>query len=129
MRHEMRAGRGQGEKTAVMASVSVLAAGQSPATPRGEAADMSGTDLVPADLLAVWEDIYRDYLATSHLIDSGDPGKGQVLSQLSARLASTWRRIAEAMPGGEWCLRAALLTAAEAMEHQAGDWDRRRRLR
>lgn len=87
---------------------------------------MSGAEFVPADLLRVWEGVYRDYLATSHLMDSGDIGKREALAQLSAQVAVTWRRMADAVPGSEWWLRAALLTAAEAMEHQAGDWSRRR---
>ncbi|MFC4856765.1 hypothetical protein [Actinophytocola glycyrrhizae] len=87
---------------------------------------MSGADLVPADLLRVWEGIYRDYLATSQLMDNGDIGKREVLARLSAQVAVTWRRMADTVPGSEWWLRAALLTAAEAMEHQAGDWCGRR---
>lgn len=85
---------------------------------------MSGKDLVPADLLRVWEGVYQDYLTTSHLMDSGDTGKREALARLSAQVAVAWRRIADAVPGSEWWLQAALLTAAEAMEHQAGDWSR-----
>lgn len=121
----MRAGCGQGEMRE-LASVSVLAPGLSPVASGGEVAEMSGADLVPAELLRVWEDVYRDYVATSRLMDSGDAGKREVLARLSAQVAVTWRRMADGMPGGEWCLKAALLTAAEAMEHQARDWSGRR---
>lgn len=87
---------------------------------------MDGADLVPADLVRIWEDVYRDYLATSSLLDAGDAGKRELLARLSAQVSVTWRRMAEAVPGREWWLKAALLTAAEAMEHQAQDWSRRR---
>lgn len=121
----MRVGRGCRETRGGLASVSVLEPGLPAAMPGGEVADMSGADLVPTELLRVWEDVYRDYVATSRLMDAGDAGKREVLSRLSAQVAVTWRRMAEGMPGGEWCLRAALLTAAEAMEHQARDWSGR----
>lgn len=115
----MCARRGHGERTG---SVSVLPSAPSPATPGEEVAEMSGADLVPADLLRVWEDVYRSYLATSRLMDEGDVGKREALARLSAQVAVTWRRMADVVPGGEWWLQAALLTAAEAMEHQARDW-------
>lgn len=87
---------------------------------------MNGGDLVPEDLRRVWEGVYRDYLATSELLDAGDVGKREVLARLSAQVAVTWRRMADAVPGSEWWLSAALLTAAEAMENQAHDWSGRR---
>jgi hypothetical protein len=117
----MRAGRGKAEMTAELASVLVLAAGQPPVTSGREAAEMNGADLVPVAMLRVWEDVYRDYLAASLQMDAGDVGKEQVLAHSSARLAVTWRRMADVVPVGEWWLRAVLLTAAEAMEWQAGD--------
>lgn len=83
---------------------------------------MDGADLMPADLLRVWDDVYRDYLATSSLLDAGEPVNRELLARVSARVSVTWRRMAEAVPAHEWWLKAALLTAAEAMKQQAQDW-------
>lgn len=121
----MRASHGYGE-LADLGSVMVLPSGRPSATPGGEVGDMSGADLVPADLLHVWEEVYREYLATSQLMDNGDVGKREMLARLSAQVAVTWRRMADTVPGSRWWLQAALLTAAEAMEHQARDWSGRR---
>lgn len=121
----MRVGRGR-EKTRELASVLVLERGLSSAAPGGEVVEMCGGDSVPVELLRVWEGVYGEYVTTSRLMDAGDTGKREVLSRLSAQVAVTWRRVAEGLPSGEWCLRTALLTAAEAMEHQARDWSVRR---
>ena len=69
----MRAGRGQ-ETTRVLASVSVLDSGLSSAAPGGEVVEMCGGDLVPVELLRVWEGVYGEYVATSRLMDAGDAG-------------------------------------------------------
>lgn len=76
-------------------------------------------DAVPAYLLTAWEAVYRDYLDASERMDNRAIGSREALSQKSARVAVAWRRMAEATPEGAWWLRATLLTAAEAMEHQA----------
>lgn len=125
MTRDVRAGRGQ-EATRQLTSVSVLEPGLSSAAPSGEVVEMCGAELVPVELLRVWEGVYGEYVVTSRLMDAGDAGKREVLSRLSAQVAATWRRMADSLPGGEWCLRTALLTAAEAMEHQARDWSVRR---
>jgi hypothetical protein len=88
--------------TRELASVSVLEPGLSSAAPSEEEVDMCGGDLVPVELLRVWEGVYREYVATSRLMDAGDAGKREVLSRLSAQVAVTWRRMADSLPGGEW---------------------------
>lgn len=90
------------------------------------APERSGGDLLPAHLLDAWEAAYRDYVSASDRTDPKNPQDRQVLAQLSARVAVTWRRLAEA-PGVEWWLVAAFSTAAEAMEQQARDWSARGR--
>ena len=83
--------------------------------------ERGGGGLVPAHLLDAWEAVYRDYASASDRTDPRNVQDRQVLAQLSARVAVTWRRMAEA-PGVEWWLVAAFSTAAEAMEQQARDW-------
>jgi hypothetical protein len=78
--------------------------------------EWGGGGLVPAHLLSAWESVYRDYVSASAATVQDRLG----LAQLSARVAVTWRRLAEA-PGVEWWLVAAFSTAAEAMEQQARD--------
>jgi hypothetical protein len=78
-------------------------------------------DLLPAHLLGAWEAAYRDYASTSDHMDAKSIRDRQALAQLSARVAVTWRRLAET-PGAEWWLTAVFSTAAEAMEQQARDW-------
>ena len=80
-----------------------------------------GDGLVPAHLLGAWEAVYRDYVSTSDRIDPRNIHDRQILAQVSARVAVTWRQLAEA-PGIKWCLVASFSTAAEAMEQQARDW-------
>lgn len=75
---------------------------------------------VPAHLLGAWEAVYRDYVSASDHTDLKNVRDRQLFAQLSARVAVTWRQIAEA-PGLDWWLVAAFSTAAEAMEHQAQD--------
>lgn len=77
--------------------------------------------LVPAHLLGAWEAVYRDYVSVSSRTNARNIRDRQELAQLSARVAVTWRRLAE-VPGIEWWLVAAFSTAAEAMEQQARDW-------
>jgi len=81
---------------------------------RGTVLDLNTPDLVPAHLLREWEAAYRDYVSASDVNVQDRRG----LAQLSARVAVTWRRLAET-PGVEWWLVAAFSTAAEAMEQQA----------
>jgi hypothetical protein len=79
-----------------------------------------------AHLLGAWEVVYRDYVSASAHTDPSNVHDRQVLAQLSARVAVTWRRLAEASRN-EWWLVAAFSTAAEAMEQQARDWGMRGR--
>jgi hypothetical protein len=81
--------------------------------------ESGGRGLVPAHLLRAWEAAYRDYVSASDRADVNVQDR-RGLAQLSARVAVTWRRLAEA-PGVEWWLVAAFSTAAEAMEQQARD--------
>jgi hypothetical protein len=82
--------------------------------------EWGGGGLVSPHLLSAWEAVYRDYVSASDRLDAKNVQDRQVLAQLSARVAVTWRRLAEA-PEVEWWLVAAFSTAAEAMEQQARD--------
>lgn len=90
------------------------------------APEWGGRGLVPAHLLHAWETVYREYVSTSDRMDSKNIRDRNELARLSARVAVTWRRLAEA-PGTAWWLVAVFSTAAEAMEQQARDWGARGR--
>lgn len=75
---------------------------------------------VPAPLLRAWEAVYRDYVSSDR-VNARSIRDREEQAQLSARVAVTWRRMAEA-PGVDYWLMVALYTAAEAMERQAHDW-------
>jgi hypothetical protein len=77
-----------------------------------------GVEMVPEHLRNAWEAAYRDYVAMAQQPNTIRRQDRVKMAQLSARVAVTWRRIANT-PGLEWSLVAAFGTAAEAFERQA----------
>ncbi|GAB3463276.1 hypothetical protein [Actinophytocola sediminis] len=75
-------------------------------------------ETVPTHLRHAWEEAYSNYIsAASH--DAATPTRNYTsLAACSARVALTWRRMAE-VPGLGWCVLAAFVAAAEAFENQA----------
>jgi hypothetical protein len=79
---------------------------------------------VPADLVDVWSQAYRDYGRASELLaerGSGEQHAAQAMAQASRAVAGAWRRLGAAS-GHAWWSLAAVETAAQAFEFQAQDW-------
>jgi hypothetical protein len=65
-----------------------------------------------AELVATWEDVYREYFGADK----------ERFVDVSRAVATAWRALGTeaALP---WWLSAAVLSAAEAFEHQADLWE------
>src|SRR2546427_4243659 len=71
-----------------------------------------GHDVTPTELVRAWETAYTRY-ATAPDTE---------LSVVSREVASAWRDLAT-VPGLSWWLLSAVLSAAEAFEVQADEWE------
>jgi hypothetical protein len=118
--HGTSARHGRGE---VLTGAAVESARWSSAVSEQEGAVME-SGRVPAELLAIWERVYREYLSVAQSpVTATSMAHRQEMSQRSADVARVWRDMA-AIPGLEWWLVTALTAAAEAYEQQARDFSR-----
>lgn len=77
----------------------------------------------PAELVAQWEQAYRNYTHASQWADRADRNveAAQAMAASSWEVAQLWRAMA-GLPAQPWWIVAGLRAAAEAFNSQANTW-------
>lgn len=91
---------------------------------RPAAAGKAVVVMVPDYLVERWENAYGAYRAASELVDASIPGDraaAEQMAEASQAVAAAWRDITVGSDLSWWSA-AAVITAAQAFDHQAQDW-------